>query len=176
MEFVDSFVYSIDMALADIFVGKKREILERCFQAICDTYPPESSPFIRHEKDRFLNPVGSTIRADMEHIFDELIGPMNEERFCKALEDIIKIRAVQGFIPSEAVSFIFFLKKAMSEEITRNAKRESANEKKIPVEELRELEGKIDRIVLLAFDIYMGCREKINELRIKEMKTLHGKG
>ncbi len=38
-------------------------------------------------------------------------------------------------------------------------------------EELAALESRIDDMALLAFDLFMGCREKIYELRANEVRN-----
>ena len=138
------------MALQDILIGKKKQILERWFKSTIDTYPPESSNFIHKERDRFLNPVGSTIRKEMECLFDELTGKMNADKLNDALENIVKIRAVQGFKPSESVAFVFLMKRIIVEEIMRDVKsqREEGRGKRdeqLPMEDGRgkreELKG-----------------------------------
>jgi len=38
--------------------------------------------------------------------------------------------------------------------------------------ELDKLEEDLDKLALQAFDIYMGCRERIFELRVNELRNL----
>lgn len=38
-------------------------------------------------------------------------------------------------------------------------------------EEWRELDERIDRLALLAFDVYLACREKVHEIRFTELKN-----
>ena len=80
------------------------------------------------------------------------------------MHDIIKIRAVQELSASQAVGFLFPLKEAVRSELG-TAVTDSRFSR-----ELAELEGQIDRIALAAFDMYVHCREQINELRVNEMK------
>ncbi|MEI6155223.1 MAG: RsbRD N-terminal domain-containing protein [Deltaproteobacteria bacterium] len=168
------------MSLRDKIKQKKKVILDGCFNFIAGTYPPTTSQLLKQEKDRFLNPVGYTVQNEIETIFDELTGEMNSSRLYKALEGIIKIRAVQDFSPSEAVGFVFMLKKAVREtagSVERGAWSKEHNTKKeesMMVNELLEFEQRIDGIALMAFDIYMECREKIHNIKIKEIK--HGAG
>jgi len=53
------------------------------------------------------------------------------------------------------------LKEEIGEEVRRNGLHE----------EWLELESRIDDCLLLAFDIYMECREKIHQLRIQELRN-----
>ncbi len=72
---------------------------------------------------------------------------------------------MQDFSPSQAVAFIFLLKRVIREEL----------ESEIPenqlFDELMIIDSRIDDMALLGFDIYMGCREKIYEIRAKEAKN-----
>jgi len=82
------------------------------------------------------------------------------------LDNIIRIKAIQDFTPSQAISFIFDLKKIVREEFKSD---NSGFEDRIS-EELSKLDSRIDNLALEAFDIYMKCREKIYDLRAKEFQ------
>jgi len=116
------------------------------------------------EKNQFSNPVGSTISTNVEKIFNEIVGDKDFEKTTLLLTDIIKMRAIQDFSPSEAVGFIFLLKKVIREELN-----EEINQEKI-LGEFAELEFEIDRVALIAFDLYMESREKVFQIRMKETK------
>jgi hypothetical protein len=166
------------MIVEEILLSRKTHIIKRCLNLIMATYPPEYSGVFENSGDRFQNPVGFTICNEIEHIYSELIGKMDMNMLSNSLESIIKIRAVQEFTPSEAISFVFLLKKAIKEEITKGEFAEIEGTKpgggyveaKI-LKGLFQLDEKIDRIAFLAFDIYMNCREKIYEIRLKEIKS-----
>jgi hypothetical protein len=81
------------------------------------------------------------------------------------LDSIIRIRAIQNFSPSQATSFIFSLKDVVRETL----KKEDPESKHF--KELLLFESKIDELGMMAFDIYMKCREKIYELKANEMKN-----
>lgn len=139
--------------------------MERWSQLILETYPADTSRFLKQEKDRFINPVGYTISQEIEVVYDELLQRMNSDKLAACLDNIIRIRAVQDFSPSQTVAFIFLLKKAIREELTSEIKENRV------FEELLEFEARIDKLVLLAFDIYMKCREKVFEIRLNEAKV-----
>jgi len=170
------------MNLQDVIKKNRNVILRRCFNLIAGTYPAATAQLLKQEKDRFLNPAGYIIQNEMETVFDELTGEMNSNRLYTALEGIIKIRAVQDFSPSEAVGFVFLLKEAVREETTKERvqgaegpRGRGARDNKAEIfEEFIEFEQRIDRIALVAFDIYMKCREKIHNIKIKEIR--HGAG
>jgi hypothetical protein len=116
------------------------------------------------EKNQFSNPVGSTISTNAASIFDEIVGSRNFQNITLLLTDIIKIRAIQDFSPSEAVGIVFLLKKVIREELN-----EEINQEKI-IDEFAELEFVIDKTALIAFDLYMESREKVFQIRINDAK------
>ena len=75
-----------------------------------------------------------------------------------------KIRAVQEFSPSRAVGFVFCLKDAVRSVLGESLKDPAH------ASGLAELDGQIDRLALMAFDVYVQCRERFYELRVKELK------
>jgi len=139
--------------------------LERWFQLVLETYPADTSRFLKQGKDRFTNPVGYTISREIETLYDELLQEMNSDKLAACLDNIIRIRAVQDFSPSQTIALIFLLKKAIREELASEI-----TENRV-FEELLKFESRIDKLVLLAFDIYMKCREKVFEIRVNEAKA-----
>jgi len=139
--------------------------LERLFQLVLETYPADTSGFLKQEKDRFTNPVGYTISQEIEALYDGLLQEMNSDKLAACLDNIIRIRAVQDFSPSQTIALIFLLKKAIREELASEI-----TENRV-FEELLKFESRIDKLVLLAFDIYMKCREKVFEIRVNEAKA-----
>lgn len=153
------------MGLKQLLIEKKKSILERWFHLILETYPPETSKFIRKEKDRFVNPVGVTLSEGMEALYEGLLKGVVADQISNPLEKILQIRSVQDFSPSQAVAIISLLKKAVQEEM-----KENKIEMKGMIEEWFDLESRIDQLSLRAFDIYTTYRERIYEIRISEIK------
>jgi len=153
------------VGLKQSLIEKKKSILERWFHLILETYPPETSKFIRKEKDRFVNPVGVTLSEGMEALYQGLLKGVVADQISNPLEKILQIRSVQDFSPSQAVAIISLLKKAVQEEM-----KENKIEMKGMIEEWFDLESRIDQLSLRAFDIYTTYRERIYEIRISEIK------
>jgi hypothetical protein len=84
------------------------------------------------------------------------------QRAAPALDQIIRIRAIQNFSPSQAVAFVFFLKTVIREALEEDIKQSGIKE------ELLVIETRIDQLALLAFDQYMVCREKLYDLKANE--------
>jgi hypothetical protein len=138
-------------------------ILDRWLRATMDTYAKDTSSFLGREKDRFANPVGHSLRTGTRGILDGLLEGVNAEEICRHLNEIIKIRAIQDFAPSRAVSFVFLLKDAIRAELGRDGIQRFSSE-------LTQIDAEIDQVALFAFDIYSRCREQVTELRINEVK------
>jgi len=143
---------------------RRSAILKKWFDAILETYPAETSSFLKNQKNRFANPVGHTILDGIEGLFRGLLDGMAPEKLSPFLDNIIRIKAVQDFTPSQAISFIFLLKKVLREELKSDENGFG--------EELLALESKIDELALLSFDIYMKCREKLYELKVNELNRM----
>lgn len=155
-----------DMRLNSLLSDKKASILGKWFDVIIESYPPATSNFLKTQSNRFANPIGSTISKGIEDIFDEVLRGLNKEKTSQFLDNMVRIRAVQDFTPSQAISFIFPLKRIIREEL-----RVEIAEKQLS-DEILSLESTIDSLALSAFDIYMKCREKIYEIKANEVKRM----
>ena len=151
------------MNLEKLLTENKAKILKKWFNLIVESYPKESRGFFKREKDRFANPVGQTLLAEMESLFDELLKGSGDEKLTLHLDEIIKIRAVQDFMPSKALCFVLQLK-----DVLRGLLHEVKNANGLNTE-LAAFEKRIDDTALLAFDIYSKRVRKLYELRVNEI-------
>jgi len=156
-----------NMAFEKFLAQQKTTILKKWFQLVLETYPPETARLLKHEPNQFANPVGHTTFHGMEGLLDELLLEGGPERLTPFLDKIIRIRAIQDFSASRAVGFVFFLKKIVREELENEAWKEVVSSG-----EVTAFETKIDELALLAFNVYMECREKLYEIRINEVKNM----
>lgn len=150
------------MNLTNLLSNKKSVILERWFEKILEAYPDGASGFLRNKEKQFANPVGFTASRGLENIFDGLLYETDFDKIYPYIDDIVRVRAVQGFTPSQALAFIFHLKNIIKEEL--EGEETSA-------EEMLKLDSRIDALALTSFDIYMKCREKVYELKSNEIKN-----
>ena len=153
------------MRLNNILAQRKTAIIKKWFTLVIETYPSDTSKFLKSQKDPFANPVGRTIYRGLEALFDELLKGIDYKTITTFLDPIIRIRAVQNFSPSQATGFIFFLKNVIRENLLKEISEEQI------INELLLFESKIDELSLIAFNLYMQCREKIYELKANEMKN-----
>jgi len=134
----------------------KAFFIKKWFQATIDTYPAQTAKILGKDSNRFDNPVGSATHETIESVFNLIIKDFNEETLEKELDPVIRIRAVQSFSASQAVSFVFALK-----EIGENILDKSL---------LREFDKLVDKIALAAFNKLMKCKEEIFLLKATESK------
>lgn len=155
------------MKLEKILSQKRSIIIKEWLDNIFQTYPADSSRFLKKQKDRFANPIGYTLFNDIEILYDELVSEkgLNAEKVHSALDRIIRIRAIQDFSASQAVAFVFFLKSVIRKELGEDILIRDMGE------ELMAFESKIDDLMLIAFDIFAQCREKIYEIKANHAKS-----
>src|SRR5512139_629000 len=146
-------VPSKPMKLEDHLNQKASHIRKRWVELIIETYPADSQRFFREQKDRFANPVGTTLSREVESLYHELLHGMDPEKVNSSLDEIVRIRAVQDFSPAGAMTFIFLLKKVLREELHQEIKESTA-----AYEELLAFESRVDEMALRGFDLYMNCR------------------
>lgn len=151
--------------IRETLIKTKPLIVEKWIQSITDTYGQKTAAFLISKNDRFSNPVGYTIAVSVENILTGIIKDNDFGKIKAALNDIIKIRAVQDFSPSAATGFIFHLKKIISDVLEREI------EDGVDLHEYANIELVIDKTAMLAFDLYMEAREKIYQIRLREIKS-----
>ena len=153
------------MKLEKHLTRKKALVVGRWLDLIFETYPADAHRFLRKQKDRFANPVGTTITKEIETLYDKLIDGLEPNKVSALLDRIIRIRAVQDFPPSQALTFVFHLKRAIKEVLRNEILEDHLSE------DLSVMESRIDDLALLAFDIYMNCREKLYEIKANEARN-----
>jgi hypothetical protein len=153
------------MDLKDLLSQNEASILKRWLDLILETYPSDTAALMRKDKDQFTNPVGSTLSRQIEVLFKKLCEGNPNETCQASLDSILKIRSVQDFSPSQAVGFIFLLKRAIGETLKNEICKESV------MDEWLKFQSSIDALALQAFDAYMECREKICEIRINQARA-----
>jgi len=151
------------LSLESLLAQKRASILKRWFDLVVETYPAETSRFLQNKKDRFTNPVGFAIKQGLEGILTELLKGFEPDKLSPFLDRIIRVRAVQDFAASQAVAFIFGLKQIVRQEL-----EEGLGE----ADELASLDARIDALALIAFDVYMSCREQIYKMKADEIRRL----
>jgi hypothetical protein len=147
------------------FLADNREaILRRWFDIVVESYPAHSSAFLKGQRDRFRNPVGHAISEAVAIVYDQMLAEMDTTVVGEALDSIIRIRSVQDFTPADAVGWVFGLKSLI---------REALDERGFDgtdISGLSEIEARIDRVALVAFEKYTECRERLFEVKMNDLK------
>jgi hypothetical protein len=128
--------------------------LDRWFARVAETYPGETGRFLSGEPDRFRNPAGHLLRENLAVLLREILGGMDPASTKPALAAVVRLRAVQELTATQAVGFIFTLRTIMDETM--------------PGLDRELISRRIDQLALMAFEEYVGCRERISEIRINE--------
>lgn len=156
----------MEMKLIDLLTEKRSAIMKRWFEAVIDTYPTDTSGFMKRQKDQFSNPVGYTISQGVESILEALMEGKELAGELPFLDDLIRVRAIQNFTPAQAMSFIFLLKKAIREELEKEIRQSRV------YDDLLAFESRIDELALLSFDKYIKCREQLYKLKTDELQRM----
>ena len=144
------------MKLKQVLEKNKESFIKKWFQATIDTYPLQTAKVLGKDSNRFDNPVGAITHETIEDVFTLILEDFNQEMLEKTLDPVIRIRAVQAFSASQAVSFVFALKQIGEDIIDGNL--------------IREFDKLVDKIALAAFNRFMKCREEIFLLKATESK------
>lgn len=142
--------------------SQQADLIRAWFQSALNTYPSDTAQFLKKQKDPFANPVGATLSRELEKIFEELLAEQSSDQLVESVEAIVRIRAVQDFSPSQAISLFLSFKQVLQSRLEPTVSQRGWHR------ELREMENKVDQLCLLAFDVYVKCREKIWELKANE--------
>lgn len=149
------------MRLDEALTARRSAVLERWHRALLETYPAETARFLAANADPFANPVGAAAREGLARLYDALAAGAGAAELEAAADAIVRVRAVQQFAPSAAVGFVPALRAILREELAASG---------LAAEESLALEAGIDSMALAAFDVYMRCREKLFEIRMRELR------
>jgi hypothetical protein len=155
------------MNLKDVLRENRTRIIKAWFETIIESYHADARGSMRRVQAQFTNPVGFNFSEGLEGIFDALLQEFIPDTVSTFLDAIIRIRAVQDMAPSEALSFVFAIKKIV---------REHMGPERLAAPSMQQDFAAFDRVVddlaLYAFDIYMRCREKIYDLKAQEARNM----
>jgi hypothetical protein len=149
------------MSVVERLSQRRAEILARWRELIVESGARSDERLRPRGEDPFHDPVGSTLARATAAFVDGLSGVGPEGQAAALLAEVVRIAAVQQLEASRTVGFVFLLRRAVHEVLGRDLDAEAA-------EDRHQLERRIDGIALEAFDVLVGCREKLAELRARE--------
>jgi len=153
------------MNLNDLLKKKKTEVLSAWLNKLLESYSSDARRFFRKQKDQFANPVGTTLKRELENLFDLMLQEWDTNQLSTVLDRIIRVRAIQDFTPSQALSFVFDLKTIIREKLKKEIINQDLQD------EFLKIEIVIDRLALLGFDVYSNCRQRLFEMRVNEIRN-----
>lgn len=153
------------MKLHDLLIENKGAILDKWIDLVLASYPADASRIFKKQKDRFANPVGYNVSHCLAELYDALVEKTDLKLVLPVIEELVKVRAVQTFSPSDAVSFVYILKQVVKEE----CEKEGMNS--FDLQEWFDFETQADVVAYTVFDLYMTSRERLYQVRINELKS-----
>jgi len=112
--------------------------------------------------DQFSNPVKGVLDEATASLYAALLEGADREELVLVLDTPVRLLALQGLTPSQAVGFVFELKHAVRHVLGKEIGKRGLER------EVLALEQRIDEAALVAFDGYMGCREQLLRLRTND--------
>lgn len=180
--------------IIEALTRRREAVLEKWQRLTAAVYPVETARFMK-SRDVFANPAGFALSDAMEAVMDYLCNPSKSDRsegglswiadggnrsgvgadtpaagdknLDARLDTLVRLRAVQDLTPAAAVSFIFILKGVLREEFSDMLSTPDA------FKQLLAIESAIDDVALSVFDLYARCREKLFEVRARELESNH---
>lgn len=154
------------MTIKDLLLEQRDAIIRDWIDVIYGTYAIDTVGFLRSQDNQFNNPVGHKTKQAVPILIDALLGPdeMASETIAEAVDEIVRVRAVQKFTPEQGMAVFFLLKN-----LFRKHLGDALNSVEL-YEELLDLESRVDSLVLVACKVFVECREKIQKLRVDEIR------
>lgn len=129
-------------------------IVDAWFSKAIEIYPRSVHGGMTRISDRFRNPVAFSLRESLAILAKEVAGDMDIDVITAALDQIVRIRAVQECAPAEAVGFAAQLSDVI---------REQHAEALFP-----NIEQRVCLLVDCALEQYIACRKNIALVRSRE--------
>lgn len=151
------------MDFKETLAQKKSAIIQKWIESVMASYSADGASFFLKEKDRFANPLGFAAKSGLTAVFDQLIGEKPSQAMPSELRQFVKLRSVQEFAPSAALSFVYQLKSIFVAQMGHELLLTAATE-------WFALEARIDALALKIFDLYMEDRERLCQVKVNEYK------
>ena len=152
------------MKILQLLVEKETVIIKRWLKSVLAAFPADAVRFLEKQNDRFANPLGHNFSEGLTRLYRNLRSEEPGD-ITATLEQLMKVRAVQAEdTPAESLAFIFAIKDIIREECRKEWSPELDGE-------WPEFTARVDRMALQAFDLYMGSRERLFQVRIRELQS-----
>lgn len=152
------------MKILQLLVEKETAIIKRWLKHVLAAFPTDAVSFLAKQNDRFANPLGHNFSEGLTGMYRNLRSEEPGD-ITATLEQLMKVRAVQAEdTPAESLAFIFAIKDIIREECRKEWSPELDAE-------WPDFAARVDRMALQAFDLYMASRERLFQVRIRELQS-----
>lgn len=152
------------MKILQLLVEKETVVVGRWLKSVLAAFPVDAVRFLEKQNDRFANPLGANFSEGLTGLFRNLRSEEPGD-VSAILEQLMKVRAVQAEdTPAESLAFIFAIKDIIRDECRKEWSPEFDGE-------WPELAARVDRLALQAFDLYMASRERLFQVRLRELQS-----
>ncbi len=138
------------------------ELIEENREKILDRWI-ERGLSIFSEKIGRDTPIGESLSEGLAMMLDGI--EENSKSFIAAVNQIVRILAVQPLPPSKALSLFLELKTILHDTAPKEGNKHAMKQA-----DWDAFQTRIEQITLVAFDCYMANREKIYQLKVEESK------
>lgn len=150
--------------LRELLAQNRSDIRQRWIERIVDGYHPRTQTFLTGTANPFDNPVGQAIEDATSAVLAHLLDGGADEALGEAIEQFVRIRAVQDFSSREAIGFIFELKAVLRDRLGREVRRKGL------FDELLEVESAIDAVALVCFERFVAAREELFHIQNRSIQ------
>jgi len=154
------------MNFKDSLLRERQRILRGWYEVVLDRYPEEAARALKKSNDPFLNPLSHHLARTLEGLFDVVTGRRPVGEIEAQIDDLLRIRGIQDLTPAGAVSFVFDLKNVVRDILAEEIFSGDAGF----VRDLLLFETEVDEAASAVFESYVRIREKLIQLRTREVK------
>ncbi len=152
--------------LKSVLQAHEEDLLNAWFEEMMHSYPEESRKYFRKIKSEFTNPVGANLYTSLKNLLQTLLSDAPDADLVNEnVNMILRIKAVQEVLPSQAVSFVPALKQIVEKICGKELK-----DKGVSLAEWLDFYSDIDTVALYAFDSYSESRELIYKMRLEQIR------
>jgi len=129
---------------------------------ILDGYHDRTQQFLSTTSNPFDNPVGAAMGEATAAILDHLIEGTEPAVLKDAIQQFVRVRAVQDFTCGQAIGFVFDLKAVIRERLGRR--------KADQLDDLLALETAIDEVAVIGFESFVEAREELLYIQTRSIR------
>lgn len=156
----------MSQSMKTVLRAHEKELGDAWFDRMLASYPDQSRKYFGRVKQSFTNPVGANLYQSLNALLHELLADEPDaDAVNEHVQLILRIKAVQNVLPSQAVSFVPALKQIIEE--TCGSELEKAG---VGLDQYLDLYSDIDTVALYAFDSYSESRDLIYDMRLQQIR------